>query len=183
VARRRHTALIAAAASGCVIAALIALLATRGQAKDKQAPSPLLGQPAPAVSGDDINGHPARLSDLRGKYVFLNFFASWCVPCHQEQPELERWQARHAAKGDATILGVLFEDSASNARQFVAANGGDWPIVVDPAPDYPAALHYGVRGPPESYLINPDGIVLAKFIGIVSADGLDQLLARAQGAA
>lgn len=178
--RRGHTALIAALAVGLVAALFVALLATRSPAVDKQATSPLLGRPAPALSGVDLSGRPVQLSGLRGKFVLVNFFASWCIPCQREHPELEQFVERHAAKGDATVLGVIFDDTAANARRFVAANGGDWPIVDDPSGQ--VALDFGVRGPPESFLVAPDGTVLVKFIGQVTADGLDRVLAGVQGA-
>jgi cytochrome c biogenesis protein CcmG/thiol:disulfide interchange protein DsbE len=180
---RSHTALIVAVVIAVVMSAFIALLATRKSAVDQQARSPLLGQPAPAIAGRDITGQQNQqidLSGLRGRYVLVNFFASWCIPCQIEHPELVRWLARHAAKGDASVLAVTFEDTAGNARTFMQHNGGDWPVVADPGGQI--ALDYGVRGPPESYLLNPDGVVLAKFVGRVSADGLDNLLARAEAA-
>ena len=176
--RRPHTALIAAVVIGCVMALFVALLATRKSAQDQQVRSPLLGKPAPAIGGTDLSGANVQLSDFRGKWVLINFFASWCVPCRQEHPELVNWLARHTVKGDAAIVGVTFEDTADNARSFMKANGGSWSIVNDPKPDFPFALAYGVRGPPESFLVSPNGGVDAKFIGPVTADGLDRLLAR-----
>ena len=82
------------------------------------------------------------------------------------------------AKGDATVFGVVFDDTAANARTFMHNNGGAWPAIADPSGDI--ALNFGVRGPPESFLVGADGIVLAKFIGQVTADGLDRLLAQVQ---
>jgi cytochrome c biogenesis protein CcmG/thiol:disulfide interchange protein DsbE len=182
VARRRrpHTALIIAVVVGLVMSAFVALLATRKSAVDQQARSPLLGLTAPVIAAPDVTGSPVQLIDDLGKFVLVNFFASWCIPCQIEHPELLRWLARHTAKGDAAIIGVTFEDTAGNAKQFMQQNGGTWPVVADP--DGTIALAYGVRGPPESFLINPQGIVLAKFIGRVTADGLDNVVARAEGA-
>jgi cytochrome c biogenesis protein CcmG/thiol:disulfide interchange protein DsbE len=179
--RRPHTALIAAVVIGCVMALFVAVLATRKSAADQQALSPLLDKPAPEITGTSLNGGSVQLSGLHGKFVLVNFFASWCVPCHEEHPQLITWLARHATKGDAAIVGVTFEDSDSNARAFMKDNGGSWPVLADPKPDFPYALAYGVRGPPESFLVSPDGFVLAKFVGPVTADGLDRLLTRVNG--
>jgi cytochrome c biogenesis protein CcmG/thiol:disulfide interchange protein DsbE len=176
--RRAHPALIAAVVVGVVMSAFVALLATRNSAVDQQARSPLLGLPAPAIAAQDVSGQAVQLAAEQGKFVLVNFFASWCVPCQIEHPEIVRWLARHAAKGDASVVAVTFEDTAANARQFMQANGGDWPVVPDPGGQI--ALDYGVRGPPESFLLNPNGVVLAKFIGRVTADGLDNVVARAQ---
>jgi len=74
----------------------------------------------------------------------------------------------------------LFSDTPGPAKAFLAANAGTWPALADP--DGQLALNYGVRGPPESYLLDPQGIVLAKFVGEVSAAGLDRIVAQAQAA-
>ncbi len=106
--------------------------------------------------------------------MLVNFFASWCVPCQHEQPQLVKF----ANEPGHAVVGVLYEDTTGPAGTFLADNGGTWPALAD---DGQHALDWGVRGPPESYLLNPDGIVLAKFVGEVSADRLDQLVAEAKG--
>jgi cytochrome c biogenesis protein CcmG/thiol:disulfide interchange protein DsbE len=175
--RRRHTALYSAVALALVLGGFVGVLATRSSALDKQARSPLLGQLAPAIAGNAIaTGTAFDLSSLRGRYVLVNFFASWCVPCQEEQPQLVAFD--HEPGGNTAVVGVLYSDTPGPARAFLAANGGDWPVVADP--NGQLALNYGVRGPPESYLLNPGGIVLAKFVGGVTAAGLNRLVAEAQ---
>ena len=180
VARRnRRTALYSAAAVGVILVLFIGVLATRSSAVDKQARSPLLGREAPPLSGPSImDGRPFELTSMRGHYTLVNFFASWCVPCQREQPQLVRFA--HSPGGDTAVVGVLFSDTAGPARDYLRAHAGDWPVLDDPSGQ--SALDYGVRGPPESYLLNRDGIVLAKFVGEVTADTLDQLVARAKAA-
>ena len=82
--------------------------------------------------------------------------------------------------GDASILGVVFEDDPASVRKFVADRGVDWPMVMDPSGKI--ALDFGVRGPPESFLIDPNGVVLVKFIGEVKAAQLDALVRQAEQA-
>jgi cytochrome c biogenesis protein CcmG/thiol:disulfide interchange protein DsbE len=176
--RRPHTALIAAGVVGCMLLAFVIVLATRTSAVDKQSASPLLGKLAPEIAATTLDGKSVRLSDLHGKYVLVNFFASWCVPCAQEHPELLKWSSRHAPNSDAVILGVIFSDSVTSAHGFIQRLGGDWPIIDDPQTKI--ALDWGVRGPPESFVVGRNGEVLAKYVGRVSADGLDNLLARAR---
>jgi cytochrome c biogenesis protein CcmG/thiol:disulfide interchange protein DsbE len=176
---RRHTARWAAVTVGVVVLLLIAVLATRKSAADKQAESPLLGHPAPALSGDAINGGAVSLDALRGKWVLVNFLASWCVPCAEEHPELVKFTQRHQAAGDAQVVGVVFDDTAGNVRSFFKRLGGSWPVLDDPGGH--VALEYGVRGPPESFLVDPNGFAVSKIVGQVNADGLDRLLARARG--
>lgn len=174
---RGRTALIAALSVALVMGVLIAVLARSPAATDVQARSPLVGKQAPAIDTHDLSGQAVRLSDYRGKYVLVNFFASWCVPCRQEQADLTSWYQEHAGAGDATVLGVVFSDSADAARKYEQETGGTWPVV---GPDDQVALDYGVRGQPESYFVDPNGVVLVKIVGRVTAGGLDRLLAQAK---
>ena len=175
----RHPARWIAAGVGVVIALLFAVLATRDAAVDRLASSPLLGRPAPDITGSSlVDGRPVRLSSSKGRFVLVNFVASWCVPCAEEHGDLVSFSQRHAASGDAEVLGVVFDDRDDDIRRFFQRRGGDWPVVPDP--DGKVALNYGVRGPPESYLIDADGFVISKIIGRVSADGLDRLVQRAK---
>src|SRR5438270_3022240 len=101
LAPRRHTARWAAVSLGVVLLLFVAVLATRKSAADKQAESPLLGKPAPALTGTGLDGHDVSLVSDQGKWVVVNFLASWCVPCRQEHPELVKFTQRHQVAGDA----------------------------------------------------------------------------------
>jgi cytochrome c biogenesis protein CcmG, thiol:disulfide interchange protein DsbE len=182
VPTKRHTARWAAVSLGIVLLLFVAVLATRKSAADKQAESPLLGKPAPSLSGTGLDGHDVSLSGMHGKWVVVNFLASWCVPCREEHPELVKFTQRHEAAGDAAVLGVIFDDTQPNVRHFFEQLGGSWPVVGDPGGR--TALDFGVRGPPESFLVDPNGFVVWKGIGQVSADGLDKLVrdGKARGA-
>jgi cytochrome c biogenesis protein CcmG/thiol:disulfide interchange protein DsbE len=166
-----------AAAVGVPVAVLIGVLATRQPAIDTAAASPLVGRPAPEIDAPALDGGRVRLSDLRGKWVLVNFFNSWCVPCREEHPELLKFHARHAQAGDAVILGVIRDDTADAVRAFREKEGGDWPAVDDPGGT--VALDYGVRGQPETFVVSPDGVVVARYISTITADGMDRLLRRA----
>src|SRR5229473_5124319 len=109
---RRRIALWSALAVAAVVAVLIAVLATSKSAGQvqQQANSPLQGKLAPEVAGPQLDGSPVRLSSYRGKWVLVNFFASWCVPCQQEQGDLVRFENRHQASGDASVFAVRFDD-------------------------------------------------------------------------
>lgn len=116
-----------------------------------------------------------KLSDLRGRYVVVNFFATWCIPCVREHPELIRFADRHPVE-QAQVLMVIYDDQPAAVRQFFAKRGGDWPVLDDPG----AKVDFGVRGVPESFLVDPDGFVLTRLVGGVTADGLDRLLSQAE---
>jgi cytochrome c biogenesis protein CcmG/thiol:disulfide interchange protein DsbE len=165
-----------AVAVALVVALFVGVLATRSPAIDTVADTPLLGTQAPAVEGPGLDGGTVRLADFRGKFVLVNFFNSWCVPCRQEHPELVKFAARHAATGDAVILGVIHDDTVDEVRAYRAEHGGDWPVVDDPRGTI--ALDFGVRGQPETFVISPDGIVVARYVSRISADGADGVLQR-----
>ena len=176
--RPRHTARWAAVAVGLVVALLVGLLATRPPASDVVAPSPIVGRPAPEVEGRGLDGSTVRLSDLRGRWVVVNFFATWCVPCVREHPELLRFAARHDPS-DVRVLAVVYDDQPEDVAAFFRERGGDWPVVDDTG----AKVDFGVRGVPESFLVGPEGTVRTRLIGGVTADGLDRLLRQAGGGA
>ncbi len=165
-----------AGAIGLPVVLLIGVLATRQPAIETVAASPLLGKPAPEIDAPALDGTHIRLADLRGKWVLVNFFNSWCVPCREEHPELAKFHARHAQAGDALVLGVIRDDTADAVRAYRAKEGGDWPAVDDPRGTI--ALDYGVRGQPETFVVAPDGRVVARYISVITADGMDQLLRR-----
>ncbi len=177
--RPRYGAWIAAAVLA-VLAAFIGVLATSDPGGNGPS-SALIGRQAPTIAGDTIDGATYDLTEHRGEYVLVNFFATWCVPCIREHPELVEFEERHRLAGDASVVSVVFDSRPDQVRAFFEENGGDWPVVIDP--EGRTSLEYGVAGVPESYLLAPDGTVLVKIEGGVTAAGLDRLLAQVQGEA
>jgi cytochrome c biogenesis protein CcmG, thiol:disulfide interchange protein DsbE len=174
----RHTARWAALGALVVGVGLTAVLATRPSASATEVDTPLLGHVAPPVVGTTLVGAPFDLRAYRGRWVVLNFFASWCPPCQQEQPDLVTFAYRHRGADQPALVGVVYDDSASAARGFLKSTGGTWPALGDP--NGQIALSYGVRGPPETFLISPSQIVAAHFDGPITAGELDYWLGRAQ---
>ena len=113
------------------------------------------------------------LAALRGKVVVLNFWASWCVPCRQESPLLERWQKTIAPR-NATILGVDVLDLTSDARDFVRRYKLTYPIVRD-GPGHRLSA-FGVSGYPETLLIDRRGRIVATNRGPVDQHYLERTL-------
>jgi cytochrome c biogenesis protein CcmG/thiol:disulfide interchange protein DsbE len=178
--RRRRT-VIGAVAVGLAVAGLVALLATAKPIPQVQAESALVGRPAPAVAGSDLTrpGSAVSLQSLRGRFVVVNFFASWCVSCRQEQAQLEAFQQQQSRlPGGATLLGVVFNESSSDAAAYLRSTGATWPAVGDQSGLI--ALNYGVTGPPEDFVVSPGGTVVAHVDGPVSAGLLNRLIAKAE---
>ena len=177
----RHTARWVALGILVIAAGLIAVLATRPPALTVEARSALKGKFAPPIAGPTVDGAYFRLARAPGHYVVLNFFASWCVPCRDEGPELVAFQFRHQRTGDASMVSVVFTDKTDDARSYQRMLGATWPTLADA--DGSLALAFGVRENPTSFVIAPNGRVVAVVFGGSTAAGLDRIiaLARARG--
>jgi cytochrome c biogenesis protein CcmG/thiol:disulfide interchange protein DsbE len=123
-------------------------------------------------------GKTLDLADLRGRPVVLNFWASWCVPCKDEAPLLERaWQI-YRGRG-LSVVGVNIQDLEREARRFVAATGTTFPNVRDG--DNSTYQAYGLTGVPETFFVDRQGRILHKFPGAVTQwsawqEAIEQLL-------
>jgi cytochrome c biogenesis protein CcmG/thiol:disulfide interchange protein DsbE len=179
--RRRRTGLIVSAIVAVVAIAFVWVLATREAGTDRAADSPLIGRAAPALTGPTLDDATFDLADEQGRWTVVNVFATWCGPCIQEHPELLAFDEAHREAGDATLVSVLFDDRPGTAREFFEENGGEWPVVIDGTGTIAAS--WGVAGVPETYVVAPNGRVVAKLIGGVTQDGLDQVIDRAEAAA
>ena len=109
------------------------------------------------------------VSDLRGRPVVLNFWASWCLPCRDEAPLLTAAASDYQALG-LQVIGVVYQDSAENARAFMARYGRTYPGLLDP--DGRTALDYGVFGIPETFFIDRGGVIVSKQTGPLDAASL-----------
>jgi len=176
---RSHRARWAALVVLVVVAGLVAVLATRPSAQVASVDSPLVGNQAPVISGTTVDGSHFALPAAPGRYVVLNFFASWCVPCQQEGPAFVAFAFQHR-NGSAQLVSVRFNDTVSAVRSYQATLGATWPTLVDRSGRL--ALDYGVKGQPTTFVIAPDGRVVAYIVAPVTAAQLDQVIARAEAA-
>ena len=166
------------AALGVLLAVLgfIVVVARAPSALQLQAQSPEVGKTAPLLVGTTITGAPFSLADLRGHFVYVDFFASWCAACQESQPYLDIFVREHARRGGARLVGVIFGDAVRNVFQFLGPEVGKYPVVPDSSGMI--AFHWGVGNPAEIYLVDPRGEVIAKIDGAVTTKGLDWLLSR-----
>lgn len=161
----------------CGLAVLVAVLATSGPASQVSAGSPLIGKRAPAISGRSLLGAGrVQLSSFSGKWVLVNFAASWCFPCRQEMPQLFAFDRQHAPAGNGVILSVAYDEGdVPNLISYLRSQNATWPAVDDGG----AVVSYGVGTIPESYLVDPQGTVVAKYVSGVVASQLDAVMAKA----
>lgn len=171
--RPRRAAIFVAVPIAVVLMLLVVVLVTRDSAADRADFNPLVDKPAPAIVGTTSDGKPFDLDHLRGKWVVVNFFATWCIPCQQEHPYLVSFDQRHSQAGDVQLISVVFQDAASAVSEFYAKNGGAWPVVD--GDQGRMALDYSVVRVPDTYIIDPLGTVRDRIPRpLENADELDQ---------
>jgi peroxiredoxin len=147
--------------SGAVFLLAMALILIFASPSYRQGEPSMAGKPAPDFSFT-LEGKPARLADLRGKVVVLNFWATWCPPCVEEMPSLNRLHAQIAVQG-GLVLGISVDDSPEAYERFLQQHNITFPNYRDPAKRINAT--YGTFMYPETYIIARDGRIARKIIG------------------
>jgi peroxiredoxin len=132
------------------------------------------GATAPAWSGTSLAGVPLSSAALRGRWVVLNFFATWCEGCQQETPALEAFVVSHSSH-EVQVISVLHADSGADARHFVAAHAMTWPIVADGG-DTIAHNFQLADALPQTDVIAPDGRLAVALAGAVTEAQLDGIV-------
>lgn len=135
-------------------------------------PSSEVGRAAPDFLLASADGGEERLSAYRGKWVLLNFWASWCGPCRQETPDLQRLQARRLET--LVVLGVNQQESRDTAAEFVEEYQLTYPIALDLSGEVSTAYRVG-RGLPVSILVDPSGVIRELRIGRIDEEDLSVL--------
>ena len=155
--------------------ALVAVLFV-GLGKDPaEIKSPLIGRPAPPFALKAVGtGQTIDISELRGKPVVVNFWATWCVPCYQEHPVLVE-NARLIP--NVQFVGVVFNDTEDKINEYLRERGSSYPTLLDQQGK--TAIAYGVGGVPETYFLNRQGVIVAKFTGPMTTEILQSNLAKA----
>ncbi len=158
------------------IVGVIGILAYGFTTDPRNIPSPVVGRQAPEFELRLFDGTLVRLSDYRGRVVFLNFWASWCPPCRAEARLLEEaW--RQVKDRGIIFLGVSIQDTEEGARRFMEEFAITYPNGRDPGSRI--AINYGVYGIPETFFIDGEGRITYKHIGALGAETLVQKLVEA----
>jgi cytochrome c biogenesis protein CcmG/thiol:disulfide interchange protein DsbE len=181
--RRRRWRLIrwAGAAVAVLAIAFGAVLGTQLGKDPTLVDSPLIAHPAPAETLPYLE-HPGTLTlqSLRGRVVVVNFWASWCVACREEQPTLAAAATAYTPAG-VTFVGIDYQDQRGPAVAFLneLGRGTGYQYVTDPGSN--AAVDFGVFGVPETFFLDPSGTIVAKITGPTTAqllgDTIDTILA------
>jgi len=142
--------------------ALALLLLALPACSRKQQPA-LQGNPAPDFTLKDLAGTSIKLSDLRGKVVVLNFWATWCPPCREEIPSMMRLNSAMAGK-DFRMLAISIDEGGKDAVEgFFRKSGMSLPALLDT--DQAVGKRYGLTGVPETFVIDKKGVILKKVVG------------------
>ena len=153
------------------------------QHNPKDIPSTLIGKVAPDFRADWISGQRYipkaakdhyRLSDLKGRMVVLNFWASWCYSCRQEAKDLEAFHQRTKDGGKVAIVGIAIQDTIEAASAFAKKYGKTYPLGLDVTGSI--AIDYGVTGVPETFIIDPSGKIVHKEVGPVTVPFLEKII-------
>lgn len=122
---------------------------------------PLVGGPAPDFKLKAVHGQTMELSDLKGQFVILNFWATWCVPCIKEMPEFEK--AHQSLNQKVQIIGINLAESKEKVEGYIKDHHLSFPIVLDEYGN--VSQEYEVINLPVTFFITPDGIIRDRIFG------------------
>src|SRR5882672_7741235 len=142
-----------------VLTALIVLFAVGLRHDPTKVPSPLIGKPAPAFSLPTMDGRTLTSSELAGKPVLVNFWASWCAPCLEEHPLM-----LELSRAGVTVVGINYKDEPQAAREWLARHGNPFTTIAQDR-DGNVGIDWGVYGVPETYVVDAHGVIVHKHIG------------------
>ena len=158
--------------AGMMVVGLVGLLGMAAR-------PPLVGGPAPEIMLKNLQGQEVRLSDLRGKIVLLNFWATWCKPCKDEMPAMQASYDKLRDQG-LVVLAINELEDTEKVIEHVRKHGHTFPVVMDH--DNVVANRYGVVGLPASFIVDRQGIVREQIMGsLLTENRITELVNRYGG--
>ncbi|HZP94884.1 MAG TPA: TlpA disulfide reductase family protein [Candidatus Limnocylindria bacterium] len=152
------------------MAALVTVLALAFRRDPSDIRTGTVGKPAAAFDLELLDGGGrVSLEQLKGKVVVINFWASWCIPCKQENPTLVRVWERYRGS-DVMLIGIVYQDSRDAALEYTRRLGNTWPSGLDD--NGRTAFAYGVFGIPETFFIGRDRVIAGRHIGPIDDETL-----------
>jgi thiol-disulfide isomerase/thioredoxin len=172
--RRRAAALALAGLVGCLGPGCSA----ERDAGSSQAGEEAAADPAPDFTLERIGGDPVTLSALRGKTVIIDFWATWCPPCEFQVPELNAFYKDHLATGQVAVLGVSVDTEGPDVVQaWIEEKGVEYPILLG---GEQLARRFGAMGFPTLAVVDPDGNIASRHVGLIERDTLEAEVAEVQ---
>lgn len=139
-------------------------------------PAPEEGHIAPDFTLKDLHGNTVNLEELRGKVVFINFWASWCPPCRAEMPEIEAVHQEYKDRG-VVVLGVDISEPENTVRQYIQQGGFTWTILMDSTGE--VARDYRITAIPTSFFLDREGIIRVVKVGAMTKREMEANIAEA----
>lgn len=112
---------------------------------------------------DVRGGKKVSFSDVKGKVLFINFWASWCQPCREEMPSIEALYREMKSNNDFAMITILYNDDPLNALEYLRSGGYGFPVYSDP--EGRSSKNYGVTGVPETYIVDKKGVLRKRVLG------------------
>ena len=145
-----------------VAIALFWACATAADAHAAAVLTPWTGGATPPLSLKDVNGGAHDLARYKGKVVLINFWATWCEPCRQEMPSIQRLRDKFAGK-PFVVLAINVDEPDARVRRFLEQTHLDLPVLMDP--NKTATRGWGVRVMPTTFIVGPDGRIRYRSMG------------------
>jgi len=176
--KRGHLVQVVSITVGVAIVGFAVLLALNVGSGPSTDTGRLVGKKAPAFDLPTLGEKRVVSDDFIGKVIVVNFWNSWCIPCRQEHPALVAFHDHHRNEHDFVMVGIVRDDTETAVRDFLRSKRVDWTVALDPGSI--AALDFGTTGQPETFVIDPDGLVAAEQFGPSTLEDLEAMLSAAR---
>ncbi|WP_425805077.1 TlpA family protein disulfide reductase [Desulfitobacterium sp. Sab5] len=139
-----------------------------------------MGLTAPDFTLKTLEGKTVKLSDYRGKPVYLNFWTSWCPACKDELPEIEKFYEKNKGRIEILTINITYNDRLADIRAILAKNSDQFPVLLDEEENHSVTDLYGVYGIPASFFIDKNGFIQDHHVGGMTLTTLEEGMKKAQ---